>query len=350
MKISRQALHRCPRVRGYLVATMAVIVAATAAVVPSNSASAASNGKWSIFPSIPQGQTTDRPYFAPVLSPGVGYEDSVTITNQSTVDQVFNLYSADAFNTNVGAFSLRRRTDPRVDLGAWIDLPLSTIDVPARHEVVVPFTIDPPADAAPGAHNGGIVAEATTGPVTKSGAVRVTVLQAVGVRVYGRVRGPLHPGLSVGSVALRVDKNAGSEFGAAVKGTITYSVTNTGNTNVTPTAALTVSPLVGSSLHLPVRTLPQLLPHGSATVSVPFSSIVPFGRLDAHVVASTAGMTATGSSSVLVIPWVLLLIVLAVVVAIWRARRRRGPRAPVSAVEFFARERHAPRRAHAVRT
>ncbi len=321
-----------------------------AALAPVTAASAASNGKWSIFPSIPEGQSSDRPFFAPVLSPGVPYQDSVTIINQSTSDQVFNVYSADAFNTGVGTFSLRRRTDPKVDLGAWVDLPLSTIDVPARREAVVPFTINPPADASPGAHDGGIVAEATSGPVTKSGALKVTVLQAVGVRIYGRVRGPLNPGLSVASVALKVDKDVGSEFGGAVKGTVTYTVTNTGNTNIAPTVALTVSPLIGGALHLPDRALPQLLPHGSATVSVPFSSLVPLGHLDVHVVASGPGTTATASSGALVIPWALLCIVIVVLVLLWRMRRRSSPRSPVSVVEFFAREKHAPRRAHAVRT
>lgn len=318
------------------------------ATLPAPSASAASNGLWSVFPTVPTGQVATRPYFQPVLTPGVAYKDSVTIINQSSVSQSFNIYGADAFNTATGAFSLRRRTDPKVGIGAWIQLPLSTVRLPPLREVSVPFTINTPADASAGDHDGGIVAESTNGVVEKSGAVHVTVLQAVGVRIYGTVRGPMSPGLAVSSLSVQTHRSFGTQFGGPVSGEVSLTVTNTGNTNLTPQAKLSVSSSLGHRVALPSVSLPELVPQGSATVSVPFPRLIPFGRVSAHVAASASGVNATATSGTFVVPWLFLLILVAIAAVSWSWRRRR-PHVPPTAEQFFAAERHAPRKAHVIR-
>ena len=202
---SQAAPRRRPRARGWLAAALlALLVLATTWTTGANPSGAASNGLWSVYPTTVAGQAP-RVFVQPELIPGKKYADSITVANQTAAPLSFNLYGADAFNTPGGGLSLRRRSDPQVGIGAWIKLPSPTLSVPAHGQAVVPFSIDTPAGATPGDHVGGIVAEETQGTTAKQGSIPVTVIQAVAVRVYGRVKGPLKPELSVSQMKLAVD-------------------------------------------------------------------------------------------------------------------------------------------------
>ncbi|MGO9029336.1 MAG: WxL protein peptidoglycan domain-containing protein [Acidimicrobiales bacterium] len=291
-----------------------------ASVVP---AGAATNGSWSIYPTTISGQLP-RPYFQPILAAGQSYSDSVTVTNQTATPETFNLYAADAHNTPNGGFGLSRRTDPKVGMGAWIQLPESQITLAPSSYEVIPFTIAVPADATPGDHPGGIVIEATQGTTTTHGAVSVTVLQAVAVRVYGRVQGKLVSSMGVTNLSISPKTGFVSLLGGGAASTVTFTVANTGNVRLTSTATVTVSPVFGGSAGNHVIKVPELLPQNSETFKVPFNSTIPFGQLSASVHLSAAGTASSGAASALVIPWLLILIILLVVAAlIWRHHRRK---------------------------
>jgi hypothetical protein len=307
---------------GALLVTALVVLVATS--VP---ASAASNGSWSVYPTTSAGQQP-RPYFQPLMAPGSRYPDSVTVVNQTPSPITFNLYAADAFNAPGGAFALKRPTDRQYGVGSWVHLSTSHVTVPGRSEALVPFTIDPPPDATPGYHVGGIVAEQTQGTVSKHGAVRFNVLEAVGTRVYARIIGPLHPSLAITGVSVLTQGSGGGELGGSVKAEVRYTVTNTGNEPLTPTATVSLSPLLGSGPHPVTKKLPQVLPANIVTLTVPFGAVVPFGSLGANVRVSAPGAAATGDGSTVVVPWglVAIVVLLAAGLVAWRRRRRRPAR------------------------
>jgi len=286
-------------------------------------ARAADNGHWSIFPTTVPGQLA-RPYFQPLLVPGVPLQDSVTVTNKTDTPLTFNIYAADAFNTTVGGFSLRRRTDPKVDIAKWVQFPVDSITVGPHALQQIPFSISPPADATSGDHPGGLVVEATQGPVSRSGALSVETLQAVGTRIYARVRGPVLPSLAVTETHLAVHQGVLGLLGGKVDADVTYTIANTGNVRLTPKAIVEANPFLGSGTTLKPKDVPELLPHGQATIRQRISGIWPLGRLTAHVTASAASVKAEGQTSQWVIPW-LLILVLVVILGIWIYRRRRRP-------------------------
>src|SRR5262249_56052981 len=116
---SRTGRSSVPRYTITRIAVLAAIITAITVGLPlarPDRASAADNGLWSVFPTtVPTGPgQLARPYFQPLLTPGVPVQDSVTITNK-TPDQTinFDLYAADAFNTREGGFASRRPTDPK---------------------------------------------------------------------------------------------------------------------------------------------------------------------------------------------------------------------------------------------
>jgi hypothetical protein len=306
-----------------LFAMLATSLVATL-VAPTVPAQAATDGGWSIYPTTVKGQLP-RPYFQPILTAGVSYTDSVTVTNQTTAQATFNLYGADAHNTPTGGFGLSRRTDHMVGMGAWIQLPILQITLAPSSFEVIPFTIAVPPGASPGDHPGGIVIEGTQGTITTHGPVSVAVLQAVAVRVYGRVQGNLVSSLAVTHLSVKPRSNLLSSFGGPASSTVTFTVANIGNVRLSSTARMDLSPLLGGSAGSKTISVPELLPQNSETFIVPYKSVVPFGRLSASVRLSAKGVATSGTANVWVIPWLLIILVLLIAgVVIWRWRRRTG--------------------------
>ena len=291
------------------------------ALVPGSPASAAGNGQFSLSPSNPPGTTLARPYFTPVLTAGVPSSDSFVVTNQTAKPINFYLYSADAYTTDGGAFALKHRLDPKKKMGAWIKLPSPTLTVPAESGTIVPFTYDVPAGTPPGDYAGGIVAEETTGTITNSGAVKIQALEAVGTAVFGQVKGVLRPRLAVTAVSMKTTRPFASQFGGSVDATVTYSVSNTGNQNLTPVVTLSLSPLIGSGQTTKVK-LPQILPGSTVTFAHKFSDVVPFGALTVKVTARASGASATGSAGAIIVPWGLVIVLAVLAVGFWLWRRR----------------------------
>ena len=291
-------------------------------------ASAASNGQWSVFPTTSANQSP-RAYFRPVLTPGKPYSDAVTISNNTTVPLTFNLYAADAINTAGGGLSLRRRIDPQRDIGKWIELPYARITVPSRSASVVPFRIVPPLEATPGDHVGGIVAEGIQGTQSRAGSVPITVLQAVGVRIYGRVVGPVHPQLGLNEMSVLVRRSVATEFSSSADVRVKFRVVNSGNTVLSPAATVLLTSPVGTAAARRF-VVNEILPGSSLGYNLRFPDIATYGHLRVKVSISGQGASASKVTTVWTVPWALLVLAgLAIVAAVWivvRWRRKRRER------------------------
>ena len=292
-------------------------------LVNSLPASAANNGNIAISPV--NSRTSSRTFFTPVLVPGVPAKDQFVVSNETAQSVTLHLYASDAFTTKAGGFALKPNYAPKRHMGAWIHLPESTLTLPARSGVIVHFTYDPPAKVPPGDYTGGIVAAPTKGTVTKKGHLGVQSIYAVGVSVFGKVNGPLHPRLAVTRVVTKTTRPFISQFGGAVDATVAYALTNTGNENLAPHISVSVSPLLGSAKTQQMK-LPLLLPGSTVIFSHTFKDVLPFGHLTSSVVAGSSGVTTSGSVGTVVIPWGLVIIVVLVLVLLLYRRRRRSQR------------------------
>jgi hypothetical protein len=272
--------------------------------------------------------------FSPKLEPGKTLDDSVTVSNLSASPLSFVLFAADAFNTPGGGLSLRRKVDPVEGIGAWIHLGHSAVIVPAHGSAAIPFAVVVPPNATPGDHVGGIVAEETTGIPSSQGSVPVNVVQAVGVRVYGRVGGPLVAHIGVTRPIVTVNHTATALFGASTNSVVTVRVLNQGNVVLTPVAHLRVTSSFGAPFAQTFTTGP-LLPGETVTrhFAIPVRTT---GKLEAQFSAAAAGEHASSMSSQWNIPWGivgLFLFVLVLVVLTLRRAVRRRHRHPGVAVE-----------------
>lgn len=322
MTVVRRLLLGCLAVLGILLA------------VPAAPSSAADNGTWSVTPTPPKSASAaPRNYFVLEGDPGTTIEDSLRIKNFSKKSITFTLYGADGYNTaEGGSFALKGVEEPQVDLGGWVDLPVTSLEVAPRTQVDVPFTIKIPKNATPGDHVGGVVAMNTKVEATEEGAgFDVGIQRAVAARTYVRVSGATTPGLAVDDVHLETDRGMFPWSGEG-DGTVTFTVENIGNLRLSPSSVVTVTGAGGRQVDaVESDALVDLLPGQKVTLTVPVSGIAWADRLTTVVDVSTPeGATSESRDVMWLTPWpgmlgiALLLAAGAAALVRRRTRVRRG--------------------------
>jgi hypothetical protein len=328
-----------------LLCALAFVAPVAAAASPSSATS------WSLAPSTAKGADGRTHFSYSNIKPGTVIHDYVGITNFSDRPVTFRVYPSDGVTTTAGSLGLAVATAKPVDIGAWLHLEHGTVTVPPKRELNEPVTLTVPANATPGDHAGGVIASITE--AAKGG--RVSREDRVGVAVYLRVAGPLHPVLGVESMSVSGYHGTVNPFGGGGT-TVSYTVHNTGNIRLSGTQTVTVTGPFGVTLAtVHPAALEQVMPGGTVRVRATLTGIFPAGPLTVRVNVTPAEVPGTvhvqvplvggtGSASMWATPWPQLAL-LAVLVAVafgvrWflRGRRRDHDAALRAAVERGRRE------------
>ncbi|WJS90553.1 COG1470 family protein [Microbacterium testaceum] len=309
-------------------------VAASAAAAPS----AETTVTWSVKPAD-TAQGRDRPNYAYDLLPGGTVGDALYVANRSPQPITLRVYAADGFLTEDGALDILAGDAESTDLGSWVSIESSELTLDSGASAEVPFTVAVPADAAPGDYAAGIVASmlvtADNGTVTE---------RRLGSRVHLRVQGALAPSLAVGEVA--VDYHGTANPAEAGSATVTYTLTNTGNTRLDPNVEVALGGPFGWARVTAADDAPELLPGSSLERTVEVAGVVPLVLLSADVTATSQVVSRTlagaepstldplvsqGAAATAAVPWTALAILAVIVLLVaWRivaARRRRAAHA-----------------------
>src|SRR4051812_48830414 len=142
------------------------------------------------------------------VEPGQVVTDRVAVVNGTDKPKTFYLYAADAYNTSgSGGYALRMRDEARKDAGGWVTLPAPKVTIPGHNAALVPLQVAVPADAEPGDHGAGIIAEEVVArPKASQSGAGVSYVHRVAARAYIRVAGPVHPKLQISSIQVSDDK------------------------------------------------------------------------------------------------------------------------------------------------
>ncbi|ACZ31779.1 protein of unknown function DUF916 cell surface putative [Xylanimonas cellulosilytica DSM 15894] len=314
---------------GLGLARAAAAASAAALVVLAGAAPASADDvTWSLAP------VGGTPNFVYAVEPGQSVDDVLVVTNPTASPIDLAVYGTDAFTTAEGQLDLLPAAQEPTGLGTWLETSASTVHVEAGSRVEVPFTLRVPDDAAPGDHAGGIV----TSLATTSGDGTLTVDRRLALRVHARVAGELTPALAVTGVDVVAHGTLAPR--GTVTATVTYTLTNTGNTRLVPTESVRVSGPGGSGARVVTDTLDEVLPGSAVQRTVEVTGVRPLGRATADVrvdgvavgIGGGGATTGSGSASTWAVPWAIVAIVVLVVAAAAgapalrdRLRRRRRP-------------------------
>jgi hypothetical protein len=309
--------------------------AVSAAVGPEDPAAPAAPVTWGVRPADTV-HGTERPNYAYSLEPGASLDDGIIVSNYTQGPLTFRVYAADGFMTDAGELDLLPAGEESSALGAWVSFAGEEVTVDGGDSVVVPFTLTVPAEATPGDYAAGVVSS-----LLVENAEGVSVDRRLGSRMHLRVAGDLVPAVVLDDVSVTYDGTL-NPF-AAGDATVTFTVTNDGNTRLAAGQVVRVAgPWGAGAQSTPRVELPELLPGTSVTRTVTVDGVWPLGRVSADVrvtaeVVTAIGATdaeavpvvapATASASTLAVPWtaLALLVLLVAAVVLWRraARRRR---------------------------
>jgi hypothetical protein len=350
--------HRFPRrprraaIVAFLLACIALVAAPVAGAAPTGAVRAAPvSVSWAVQPS--SGVAADgRAHFAYTdMKPGTRIADHLLIDNFSKRPVTFTVYAVDGITTSSGSIGLAPAKQRRIDIAAMVHVGRSRVTVPASGKLNVPFTVDVPGNATPGDHVGGVIASVTE--ALNGG--KVAREDRVGVAMYLRVAGALHPALGIESVSSSGYHGTPNPFGGGST-TVSYTVRNTGNVRLGAAQRVAVTGLFGIPLATVHPSSEELLPGGSVRVTARLRGIFPLlAPLGVHI--SVTPTVVPGSPKLTVplkpatyaiglpeTPWeqlLLLLVVVAIVVLIVRrirTRRRRQAAAVAAALEQGRRE------------
>ncbi|WP_217614168.1 DUF916 domain-containing protein [Cellulomonas sp. GbtcB1] len=278
-----------------------------------------------------------RPNFAYSLPPGGTLADALVVTNKGDAPLALDVYAADGFLTADGTLDVLGAGEESTALGAWVQVETPEIVLEPGAAAEVPFTLTVPEDAQPGDYAAGIVSS-----LLVENAAGVSVDRRLGSRVHLRVQGDLAPALAVSG--LRVDYDAGGNPVAPGAATVTFTVTNTGNSRVAPTEQVQVAGLFGlGRARAAAVDVPELIPGASVQRSVRVDGVWPLVRttatiaLGGEVVALPGAAAAdaapavpgvTAAAAAWAVPWALIgalaLVVALVALRVLAGRRRRA--------------------------
>lgn len=295
---------------------------------------------WSVRPS-PTDAEPDRPNYVYDLEPGETVNDSIRVRNYTTDPLVLDIYASDAITTVSGALDLLPADQTATDVGTWVELESSSIEVPSQSALDVPFTVTAPERAEPGDHTGGIVTSfLATG---SQGGQEVVVEHRLGSRMHVRVDGPLQPGLEVSGLNIAYDETWNPAASSSAH--VTYTVTNTGNVRAGVEQLVSTPDWMGFfGREATPETINELLPGNSLEVTVDIDAVWPTFRTTVDVEATPVPVrggdvfdsdtpAATGSITVWSMPWPQLAVLLLVVAGFfgfrWNRRRRKRRQAAI---------------------
>ena len=278
------------------------------------SALAIDNGEMAIYPANWDGQNELTKYwYIYNLDKGDSINDQVVVENTGNTDLVVKIYPVDALTTSDGAFALENEDEEKNDVGAWVKLNESEVNLSAGEKKTVDFTFSVPEDTFPGEHMGGIVIE---NKQIVEGEI-INLKTRVGVRIYQTVPGEVIKKVDIKNIGVTGQYSGLSDLFYDYK--TKFTLLNEGNVQLAPNIELSVdSPWFGN-----IYSISKKMENGTI---FPNREVVLENNIDGTLYCGPYNVTITAKIDDLVpiqkiytfwvIPWKIILLIALVIVAL----------------------------------
>lgn len=246
-------------------------------------------------------------WFFTELNPGESGSLTARITSVADVPQSVKLYLADVEFSNDGRISVRDRD--HMDVGLWGRFAESSFVIEPRQSREISFEIVVPKNADPGDHVGALVAE--TSPHTADG---INIIKRVATRLYVTVPGDAIRAFEISMIRKQVDSALWPRTAV-----ITVNLRNTGRIRLHPQVSVRGSDATG-----PEVLLSQSVETYIASIRIPWYG----GYIKLPTIArGDDGLIRRIDTSMFVIPWFLLFVLVTAGGIGWLAYRWYGKHA-----------------------
>ncbi len=236
------------------------------------------------------------------MDAGETKEFTLTISNLSSVDQLFYLYRRDivgASDNGTPEFAPPDRELSGLELSQWITLEQESVFVPAGGSEQIRYSLRAPDEISPGSHFGGIFVSVEPPEMQESGAaVGYEVANIITIRISG---------IAEESAFIREFSTARFFYGSA-NVDFQSRIENTGNTLVRPRGLVTVTNMFGKEVaSLPFNeSLGGVFPGTTRSFALSWASdTVGLGRYEALLALSYGDTGAVKSLHSSITFWIL---------------------------------------------
>lgn len=206
-------------------------------------------------------------YFVFDAQAGATVASTVRVINTGNARGTVRLYGVDATTGQTSGTVFLDRAVPQKKAGTWITLDSTELTLDAGQSSVVPFRVVVPADAKPGQHVAGIVAEDTMLHENKAAS---TAPNAAGFQVNIKNLTILAVQVSLaGPVTERVTVSGVTTGGSGGYQTLLLGLSNEGTEMVKPSGMLTVTNAQGQEVQRIPLKLDTFLPDTAIQYPVP---------------------------------------------------------------------------------
>ncbi len=260
------------------------------------------------------------PTFDLTANPGDTENESIKVENVSSkpISVATKVEDFVAVGTQ-GAVNLTTQSN-HYSLTSWVDVTPSSVTIPAKSSTIFNVVINIPSNAEPGGKFGSIVF--TTGS-QKTSASTIAVAQQVGSLILLRIAGKADENATITSFTANTSvkgQQSTIEFSALIK--------DLGNVQVKPVGYISVNNMFNHKLITIPFDSKYVIPGASRQFPEYWHHGFLFGKYYANITLlyGTTNKIMSDSVSFWVIPWKLIIIVLAAVIVvgflIWKVRRR----------------------------
>ena len=223
------------RARAYpAVAIVMLILSMLGALVNTPLSASAQTGSLGAKPANPDpSNARTQSIFVKTVTPGQTVEDAVTVTNNADTAQTIAVYATDSVVSSGGAFACAQLADTPTDVGKWMTLSRTSLELAAHSTETVAFTMTVPADAEPGEHNGCIALQEQTTDSTQAG---ISLSFRTAIRVAILIPGDIRK--TIEASGLRVDETDSRII-------VTPVIQNTGNVSADATTTVSLMSVFG---------------------------------------------------------------------------------------------------------
>ena len=126
----------------------------------SSNAFAMDYGGIGVRPAYPQeGNDRSQSIFVHTLNPSEVKDEGVLVVNNTADTKTLLVYAVDSTPSTDGGFACKQISESKNDVGSWITLDKEEVTVEAGKNVLVPFKIRVPSNAAAGEHDGCVITQ-----------------------------------------------------------------------------------------------------------------------------------------------------------------------------------------------
>ena len=212
------------------------------------------------------------------LAPGETFSDGVQVFNNTDSARTVRIGAVDGALSSSGSFACAQEKEPKIGVGSWITLSQNSVEVPARSDRTVDFTITVPQSASVGEQGGCITMQDTAAEGNEEqGGIVLTFRSAI--RVAVTIPGDIVKEISFGPITFKQSENDVSLYIA------TPSVLNNGNVSLDTDITTNIVSFLGIPVAQVEGTYP-VLPASTASWNFEFDAPFWGGFYRADVTAS----------------------------------------------------------------